>query len=593
MGQLARFESEQYVRGGFRWFRDKFASAGWAVHDAFRELIAFRGSLRTYLFIFASALVLPLFFLIGLALYSVVSSEIVKTRDQLLRTAQDISRNIDREIFEYLTTLRALATSSTLERGEFEGFHKRAKEAIGNHNVGVLLVAPSLQQILNTRVPYGTALPKTADEDGVQTVFRTGQPYISNSFFGQISKRQVVNVGYPVVRNGQVQYVLLIGIDIEHFVEDLSGLKSAEGLVVTLSDRKGAVIATVPPGNTVVMAPTSARPAAQAQLSVFEYRDTQDASWVEAAAVSDLSGWRTSVVAPAARFSDITWMSLRWFFYALVAALLLTALLGTMIGRRMAGAIHEIRDATNELAEGRPILPRDPPLKEARTVMRSLSRAAELIATRNARLKESEEKSREHARQINTLMHELAHRNKNQLSIVLAMARQLASTSADLPEFQEKFVQRIMAKAAAQDLVSRGVGSGVPLHLLLENQMKPFAGEHSPQVVTSGPEALLTAEAARSIGMAIHELATNATKYGALASPGGKILVSWSIAQPQRKLRIEWREADGPPVKAPQRFGFGHNIIDKYISRMLHAEVSYRFDPEGVVWTMEAEDLLV
>lgn len=589
---MARLVSAEHVWIGFRWFRDRLGGALFAVNANFRALTNFRGSLRTHLFVFAFALVLPLFFLIGLALYSILSSEIAQSRSQLLHTAQDISRNVDREIFGHLTTLQALATAQSLEQADYPEFHRRAKAALGNRKVSILLIDSTLQQLLNTRVPYGTALPKTSDEAGARAVFASGKPHVSNVFLGKVSKRQVVNVEYPVMRDGVVKYVLLIAIEVENFVEMLSGLKTVEGLVVTLADRNGAVVASVPRGNSVIMAPASERPA-RASLATFEYQDAAGASWVEAAVVSDLSGWRTSVVAPAALFTDMMWTSLRWFFYAIVAALLLIVTLGTMIGRRLAEPIHEIRIATNELADGKLIEPRDLPLKEARAVMRSLSRASELIATRTASLKDSEEQSREHARQINTLMHELAHRNKNQLSIVLAMARQLASSSTSLPEFQEKFVQRIMAKAAAQDLVSRGVAAGVPLDLLLENQMKPFAGEKSPQVDATGPEVLLTAEAARTIGMAFHELATNATKYGALSRPEGRITVAWSVAQPARKLRIEWRESGGPAVTPPERQGFGHNIVDKYISRMLNAEVSYRFDPQGVVWTVEGEGLLV
>jgi two-component sensor histidine kinase len=577
---------------GFRWFKDRLGGAFLAVSDRLHALTSFRGSLRAHLFVFAFALVLPLFFLIGLALYSIVSSEIAQTRGRLQRTAQDISRSIEREIFGHLTTLQTLATTQTLERGDYLEFHKRAKAALGDRKASVLLLDPTLQQLLNTRVPYGTALPKTSDEAGARQVFNTGKSHISDVFMGKVSKRQVVNVEYPVIRDGVVKYVLLIAIEVESFIDSLSGLQTAEGLVVTLSDRNGAVIASAPPGNNIIMAPASERPV-PGSAATFEYRDASGASWVEATAISELSGWRTSVVAPAALFTDLIWTSLRWFLYALAATVLLIVMLGTMIGRRLAEPIHEIRFATNELAEGELVERRDLPLKEARSVMRSLSRASELIASRTASLKESEEQSREHARQINTLMHELAHRNKNQLSIVLAMARQLAGSSKDLSEFQEKFAQRIMAKAAAQDLVSRGVAAGVPLDLLLENQMKPFAGEKSPQVSAAGPEVLLTAEAARTIGMAFHELATNATKYGALSKLRGRINVTWSVDQPSRKLRIEWRETDGPEVKAPERLGFGHTIVDKYISRMLNAEVSYRFDPEGVVWTVEAEGLLV
>jgi two-component sensor histidine kinase len=88
-------------------------------------------------------------------------------------------------------------------------------------------------------------------------------------------------------------------------------------------------------------------------------------------------------------------------------------------------------------------------------------------------------------------------------------------------------------------------------------------------------------------------LATNATKYGALRGPEGRIHVSWAVKQPDRKLVIEWRESGGPAVTPPQRQGFGHNIVDRYVSRTLQAEVSYSFPQEGIVWRMEADNLLI
>jgi two-component sensor histidine kinase len=91
--------------------------------------------------------------------------------------------------------------------------------------------------------------------------------------------------------------------------------------------------------------------------------------------------------------------------------------------------------------------------------------------------------------------------------------------------------------------------------------------------------------------MAFHELATNATKYGALRQPDGRVTVTWSIL-PDRKLKIIWRENGVPKISAPKRSGFGSVIIEKYVPRTLDADVTYAFEQTGVVWTLEAADIL-
>ncbi len=558
-----------------------------------RALIAPRGSLKTHLFIFAAALVLPLLLVVGLALDNITSSERSKTREQLIRAAKDVSGDVDREIYGYLTVLKTLSNSSLLANSKLAEFQERAKAALAERRVNVLLLDTSLQQLLNTRVPYGTPLPKTADEESANIVLDTGLPYVSDVFKGTVSKQYVVNIEVPVTFNNKIKYILLITLEVERFREILSGAKGAEDYVITLSDREGRVISDLPIKNGTAIPMKADRLKSKADPLITQFRDDEGRNSTEAAVWSGVSGWRTTVSASKAQLDAVLWTSVRWFCVAIALAALLTIVLGTLIGKRLADPISEIKSATVALARGDRVIAHDLPLSEANEVMSSLSRTSALIASRTARLQESEERSREQVRQIDTLMHELAHRNKNQLSMILAMARQLAATSETVKEFEEKFVQRIMATAAAQDLVLQGSGAGVPLHLLLENQLKPFVVENSPQVLISGPEVQIIAEAARSVGMAFHELATNATKYGALKSPEGRIVVNWSVDELERRLTIIWQEEDGPNVKTPERSGFGRTIIERFVAQTLKADVTYSFDPAGVRWTMTADEILI
>ena len=124
-------------------------------------LLNVHGSLKTHLFIFAAALILPLLVVVGIALSSIVNSDVAATRQQLIRTAGDISGGVDREVLGYLTVLKTLATSPDLEDGDLRSFHARAKAALRDRPADVLLLDKSFQQLVNTRVPFGTQLPKT------------------------------------------------------------------------------------------------------------------------------------------------------------------------------------------------------------------------------------------------------------------------------------------------------------------------------------------------------------------------------------------------------------------------------------------------
>ncbi len=567
-------------------------SATAAIAAWFLALGGLRASLKTHLFVFAAALVLPLLFVVALALVSIVTSERSNSREELIRTAMAISSDVNREVSGYLTVLKTLSSSTLLERGDLKDFYTRAEVALVDTQANVLLLDPSFQQLLNTRVPFGTPLPKTADEESARIVLEKRSPYVSDVFFGTVSGRFAVNIEVPVISKKKMKYILLITLDAERFAEILSGADT-EDFVITLSDRKGQIISRIPKDSARSIPPTPRHLVSGTVPTIFEREEQDGARWIDASVWSTVTGWQITVSASSGQLNGVLWTSVRWFCTAIGVAILMTILFGAVIGRRLTEPIVSIRQATVELARGRSVDPRELALTEASEVMNALSRTSALIATRSTRLQESEERSREQVRQIDTLMHELAHRNKNQLSVIVAMARQLAGTCDSVEEFQEKLTQRIMAMAQAQDILSQGAGTGVSLRRLLDNQVKPFVDENSPQLIASGPDAFLTAESARSIGMAFHELATNATKYGALKSPEGRISVTWSISEPDRRLKIEWREQHGPAVDRPDRFGFGHTIIEKYVARTLNADVDYRFETSGIVWTVEAKGMLV
>ena len=186
---------------------------------------------------------------------------------------------------------------------------------------------------------------------------------------------------------------------------------------------------------------------------------------------------------------------------------------------------------------------------------------------------------------VRLLMNELNHRANNLLAVIQAIARQTANT-ADPKVFAEHLSQRIAGLAASNDLLVSGKWQGVEIDKLIVSQLSPFA-DLGARVILDGPTVRLTPSAAQALGMALHELATNAVKYGALSNETGKIHVRWCVAQATAgpEFRVSWSEQGGPPVAAPTRAGFGRTVIERMVAGTLGGTAALQFLPAGMVWT--------
>ena len=188
------------------------------------------------------------------------------------------------------------------------------------------------------------------------------------------------------------------------------------------------------------------------------------------------------------------------------------------------------------------------------------------------------------------LLQELSHRSRNLLSIVQAIADQTLRGSNSLKEFQNRFDSRLRGLAASNTLLALGDWRGTSLSTLIELQLTPFIDPNSPQLKVLGPRVDLTAEATQAIGLALHELATNAVKHGALSIPDGRLSISWEVNQmcDEDGLHLSWREHGGPPVTAPNRTGFGHVVIKRMVEQAVQGTVELHFAREGLHWSLKA-----
>lgn len=190
---------------------------------------------------------------------------------------------------------------------------------------------------------------------------------------------------------------------------------------------------------------------------------------------------------------------------------------------------------------------------------------------------------------LRMVMRELSHRTKNLLAVIVAMVRQTARTSSDVAVLQSQLIQRLQSLSASHDLLVAEDWTGASLEELIRAVLQPFIGNSTDALECGGQAVFVNATAAQNLGLALHELATNAAKYGALSTSAGRVVVSWSFepdGEDQMRLVLRWIERGGPPVRAPTIKGFGHIVIERVVGQALNASVNYEFQPEGVRWSI-------
>lgn len=185
--------------------------------------------------------------------------------------------------------------------------------------------------------------------------------------------------------------------------------------------------------------------------------------------------------------------------------------------------------------------------------------------------------------QLDFVTKELAHRSKNMLSVIQAISRQTARYSSTVDGFEKAFSARIAGLSQSQDLLVGQNWRGAALANMINAHLAPFADRL--RVKVDGPSVFLKPDAAQNLGFALHELATNASKYGALSGPRGTIAISWTVDGGAVKLR--WQERDGPAVSPPDRKGFGNFVTGKMMEQTLTGKVELTFASDGVVWQIE------
>ncbi len=528
-------------------------------------------SIVVYLFALALVTLVPSFLFSGMLLKRNNEAQQDVVHSLTRATTRAISDAVDREVDGLITTMKVLSTSTSLENGDLETFHNRTQDALADSGSFLLLLDHSFHQILNTRLPYGAPLPMTGDVETPQKALESGQITVSDMFMGAVAQQLVFDVLMPHIASDGEQQVLMLGQNAKNLTDALTSTRLPEGWNAALLDSKHTLAASTDPslklGAPFFLPLSGARQAGSEWL-----RRTADGTQYEMVVQrSSLTGWQVVAWAPSdvvARplLESMIWLVAGWVVMAIAVVLGMSWVSG-QIARSVRGLMRDAR----RLGRGDIVLARNYPVQELAEVSAEIATAAEM-----RRSSETE---------IRFLMRELAHRAKNQLSVINAMAKQTARTAVSLDVFLSDFQKRIMGLARSTDLLLDYGSNGVKLAELISAHLEPFRPRNADRLDLSGPELRVQAEAAQSLGMALHELATNAAKYGAFSADQGRLDISWHWQGDV--LKLVWRESGVVLSDLPERRGFGSTVIEKMVVSTLGAQVEKIMHEDGIEWRFE------
>jgi two-component sensor histidine kinase len=527
--------------------------------------------IAAYLMLMVAVLIIPMI------AFSVLLLQRNNTAQQKVLTtltaaaAGSMSEAVDREITGMMTTLRVLSKTPALFDEDLSPFYDRANRALAGTGAYLVLLDQNYDQLMNTMVPLGTPLPKTSDPDTAAVAIERRTPVVSDLFYGWTAKDWVFVVAMPVFPENGPPRVLMMARDAASLGPTLVRRKLADGWNAAVVDGKNMVIASTSPtnktGERFFLDLISKGPAVSGEVSA-----THEGTVYQAVVQgSDLSGWNIVMWAPMAALNrplrnalqSLTLGGIVMLGLGIAAALLLTRQISVPV-RRLA------RDA-RRLGAGEMVSAVDYPIAEIATVSHALAKAAE-------RRQASDN-------EVRFLMREVAHRAKNQLTVVASIAKQSARSARGIEAFQDSFQKRLYGLARSTDLLIAGGVAGVEFRELLLAQIEPFQAGDPGRVEISGPPFRLDNQAAQMLGMALHELATNASKYGAFSLPEGRLAANWRIDG--ATFHFDWRERVPRFRKRPERRGFGTEVIERMLKGALSATAERTWHGDGLEWRFE------
>ena len=493
--------------------------------------------------------------------------------ESLLRTSTgSVNRVVEREVTGMFSTLNFLATSEHLETSNFRALHAQAAKALEETDSHFLVVDRNFNQLLNTRVPFDTQLRKVSDVESATRAFERAERTVSGLFYGRTAQKWVFNVYLPVrLRNGET-LLLTLTQNADSLAKAVNRDILSPGWSAAVLDEGGHVIVTSDMNSDATGKPFFLQVVPALRLGVGSVRN-EGIDYQVVTEFSALTGWRMIAWAKASDVQAPAVSSLLWLMIGGAVFAVLAAVGAFMIARVLSRDVRQLARDARRLGMGERIPERRHVITELETVSTALSEAAD------ARTKAESE--------VRFLMREVAHRSKNQLTVIQAMLNQSAGGTDSAADFADAFRKRVAGLARSTDLMIANAAQGVDLAELARNQLKPFVPEDASRVKIEGPTVRIDTQTSQTLGMALHELSTNATKYGAFANNTGRVELRWTIDE--ESLALTWREhgADiGPDDAAASRKGFGSLVLERMLGMALDARLQRTMHDDGIEWNV-------
>ncbi|WP_092178984.1 sensor histidine kinase [Devosia sp. YR412] len=527
-----------------------------------------RRSIIYYLVALVLVSVVPSFIFAGVLIqrYQAAQEDTVETL--IVATSRSIVQAMEREIAANITTLRVLAASPSLREGDFEGFYDRTKLALDETYAHSFIVNPDYSTFASTRVPYDSPDSRASDADAAQKAFDTNSVVVTNLVFGNVSKRWVYNILLPVDLGPYGKKLIALNQQADNFASALSSNSLPAGWNSALLDNDGRILAASAGVGNVGEFLTQFDPLAQRFSTGWQHIETNSGTALGVIQRSATTGWRLVAWAPIWTITQplITAMMLLVLGGIIVLGLIVGAMF--WVSRRIGRSVRGLARDARRLGAGEPVLATSYPVSEIAEVSEALAQAS-----LDRQTAESD---------VRFLMREVAHRSKNQMTVIAAMAKQTARGADDVQGYVQAFERRILGLARSTDLLLTHGRAGVLLGELVESQIATFSPDDANRVKVQGPSIRINAQAAQIIGMAVHELSTNAVKYGAFAGDQGSLSVRWQIID--ETLDFVWRETVAQRLETVERTGFGTTVLKSMVGRSLGAEVQRLCHEDGIEW---------
>lgn len=489
--------------------------------------------------------------------------------------ADRIADALDRELHAMVTNLQVLASSGWLESERYDRLHARALSALQASETYLIAVDANANQILNTRVPFGSPLPQSSDVESVQRALATGEPTLSNMFTGQVSGKSVFNVVMPILNTETKARALILTRDADRLQRIFMDNMPPEGWDYVILDGQNRLVNGAAPAGTgdALLRRLCVDPQVRASTSfkegVIEYSGGSQLvqAW----------GWRACVWTSSQQTEAAS--TQRWWIFmtAVLGIVVLSLAAGALLSRMIAMGIRRTAEVARALDAGGQVPEQHSTVREVDDVLAVLTRAA------RRRLKSEED--------LRILQRETAHRAKNQIAISSALVRLSARSAQTVEQLRDDIGSRLAALGRSIDMMAERPGAEVLLGELVQTQLAPYTAG-AGRLVANGVEVRISPAVAQSLGLVLNELATNAAKYGAWSAPFGVVHIDWTSVD--GIAEIVWTEQGGPKPNPPERTGFGTSLIEVLIERNLDGKVVREFRDTGLVCTLRVKisDLL-